>query len=424
MVIDREELGLRLRQARESGAMAQDYVATHLGVSRSTVAQMELGNRTVTGIELSRLAYLFGKDVGSFLEDKDLQKDDVLVALFRLHPNLSSEEDLLGALRQCIALGREMKNLERLLDVDRGLTTIAAYPLVLPRTAWEAIQQGERVALEERKRLGLGITPLPDITNLLETQGVRTAQVSLPEDISGLTLIEPGTGLLVVSNREHHVLRRRFSHAHEYCHLLVDRDQRGLVSRGQDRDKLIEVRANAFAAGFLMPADAVCQFIHAFGKGRPSRMDADVFDEESAVQARARSAPGSQDIKLYDVVQMAQHFGVSRAAACYRLKSTRLINGRELAILLAQDRAGRGRELEQLLDLPGPDHKGERNQFRHRFLALALEALRRESISRAKLVEIAAMVGVDAVEMEHTISTLGLEDDVGVEVLLPGGEGD
>ena len=420
MAIDQKELGQRLKDARENTTMTQDDVANFLGVSRSTVAQMELGNRAVTGIELSRLAYLFGKDLRSFVEEKAPDGEDVLVALFRLHPELSSQEDLLIALRRCLELGRELTRLERLLDIDRDLATVAAYPLVRPRTAWEAIQQGERVALEERKRLELGLAPLPDMAEILKAQGVRTAQIDLPEDISGLTLIEPEIGFLVVANRDQHILRRRFSYAHEYCHVLMDRDQQGLVSRGQDRHELLEIRANSFAASFLMPADGVSQFIQAFGKGRPSRIDAEIFDEWSPIRARARSAPGTQEIQIYDVVQMAHHFGVSRTAACYRLKSTRLITAAMLEILLKQEREGRGRDLEQLLGFPEPDHQVQRNEFRHRFIGLALEALRREGISRAKLLEVAAMVDVDANQVNQTTSALGLDDDEAINVSLPG----
>jgi Zn-dependent peptidase ImmA (M78 family)/transcriptional regulator with XRE-family HTH domain len=419
MAIDQKELGERLRRARESCGMTQDDVARRLEVSRSTVAQMELGNRAVTGIELSRLAYLFGKDLRTFVAAEASADEDALVALFRLHPELSSQEDVLEALRRCMALGRELTNLERLLGIDRDLTTVASYPLPRPQTKWEAIQQGERIAVEERRRLGLGLAALPNVAELLEAQGVRTAQVNLPEDISGLTLIEPELGFFVVANREHHILRRRFSFAHEYCHLLVDRGQRGLVSRAQDRDELLEVRANAFAASFLMPAEAVRQFVHSLGKGQPSRMEAEVFDEAVPVQARARAAPGSQDVQLYDVVQVAHHFGVSRAAACYRLKSTRLISGAEIEPLLEQDRARRGRELEKLLGLPERDHQGRRDEFRHRFIGLALEAFRRDVISRAKLVEVADLVGVDADDVDQAIDDLGLGDGEGADVHLP-----
>lgn len=423
MAIDHKELGYRLRRAREASAMTQDDVARHLDVSRSTVAQIELGNRTVSGIELSRLAYLFGRDLRALVADQAHSSDDALVALFRHHPELSTQEDVREALRRCVALGRELTGLERLLDIDRDMGTVAAYPLPQPRTRWDAIQQGERVAQEERRRLGLGHTSLPDISELLEGQDVRTAQVSLPEDISGLTLIASAIGFLIVANRDHHVLRRRFSYAHEYCHVLVDRTQRGLVSRGQDRDELREVRANAFAASFLMPAEAVRQFMHASGKGRPSRMEAEVFDEGSSIRARARTAPGSQRIQLYDVVRMAHHFRVSRTAACYRLRSTRLLTAEELDMLLQQERADQGRKLEQLLGIPQPDHQALRNQFRNRFVGLALEALRREEISRAKLVEVAAMVDVSADSVDQAITDLGLDYHEGAEALLAGYRG-
>ncbi len=419
MTITQAELGRRLREAREACGMTQAQVGRHLGLSRSTIAQMELGNRAISGLELSRLTYLFGKDIREFVAERTPHREDALVALFRLHPELASEEDVRNALRQCMALGVEISNLERAVGVDRSTSTLAVYVQPKPKTKWEAVQQGERIALEERRRLGLGNAPLPNVAELLETQGVRTAQVTLPLDISGLTLIDPGSGLFVVANREHHLLRRRFSFAHEYCHLLVDRDQRGLVSRSNDRDQLLEVRANAFAAAFLMPVDAVRAFIQSLGKGQPSRMEAEVFDEAGAVRARARSAPGSQHIQLYDVVQMAHHFGVSRTAACYRLRSARLITQHELEVLLEQDRAGLGKAFEKLLGLPEPDHAGRRNAFRRRFLCLALEAYRREAISYAKLVEVAAMVEVDQAELARAIDALELDDD-GRGPLVPG----
>lgn len=410
MAIDHRKLGQRLRRAREIQSLTQDHVANHLGVSRSTVAQIELGNRTVTGIELYRLAVLFGKDLQSFLEEEEPREENALVVLYRLHPELSSKEDLREALRRCLALGREMTRLEQLLDIDRDLVKVAAYPLPQPRNTWEAIQQGERIAQVERSRLGLGLTSISDFAQLLESQDVRTALVTLPDDVSGFTLIQQEIGVLIVANREHHISRRRFSYAHEYCHVLVDRVHGGLVSKADDRDKLGEVRANSFAANFLMPAEAVRQFIHASGKGRPSRMEAEVFDEGSPIRGRARSIAGSQKIQLYDVVRMAHHFGVSRIAACYRLRSTGLLTGTDLDSLLEQERMDRGRKLEQLMGIPEPDHQALRNEFRDRFVGLALEALRRRRISRTELVELVGMLNVDANEIDEAVSDLRLDD--------------
>ncbi|MXW73922.1 MAG: ImmA/IrrE family metallo-endopeptidase [Chromatiales bacterium] len=419
MAIDHKQLGKRLRRAREQNRMTQEDVAKQMDVSRSTIAQMELGKRAVTGIELSRLAYLFGKSLQSLLADATVEEEDALVALFRLHPDLTNQQDSLLAIRQCLALGRELHGLEHLLDIERDLEA-AAYPLSSPSGTWDAIQQGERIAGEERRRLGLGLSPLPDIAEMLEAQGVHTAQVDIPEDISGLTLIDPEIGFLVVANRHHHVLRRRFSFAHEYCHVLADRDQRGVVSWQQNRHEFIEVRANAFAANFLMPAEGVRQFMHALGKGRPSRMEAEVFDEQSSVRVRARSAAGTQEIQIYDVVQLAHYFGASRSSACYRLKALGLISPKELERLLDQNQAGEGRDWEELLGLPKPDHQSQRNAFRRRFLGMGLEALRRENISRAHLIQVADMVEVSPDEVDQAISALGLDINAEIGVHLPG----
>ena len=61
MPISVKELGRRLRVARESCGLTQEDVAKHLGVSRPTVAQMELGNRAVTSLELDKLAYFLSR---------------------------------------------------------------------------------------------------------------------------------------------------------------------------------------------------------------------------------------------------------------------------------------------------------------------------------------------------------------------------
>jgi Zn-dependent peptidase ImmA (M78 family)/DNA-binding XRE family transcriptional regulator len=403
--------------------MTQDEVAKHLGVSRSTVTQIELGNRALTGLELERLAYLFGRDMRDLVAES-FREEEALAALFRAQPEIVGQEGVVEKLRECMALGRELTRLERLVGIDKDLSTAAAYPWAVPSNRWEAIQQGARVAEEERRRLGLGWGPAPELTELLETQGVRTGLVDLPEDVSGLTLSDRQVGLFVVANRHHHVTRRRFSFAHEYAHVLLDRERFGTVSRAADRDVLIEIRANSFAACFLMPEESVRQFIAGLGKGKPSRVHERVYDEYDALPVEGRVPPGSQDVQLYDVVQLAHHFGVSRPAVLYRLKNLRLVSDAELERLKAEDDRGKGGEVARWLDLPEPDHTHARNEFRHRFLGLALEAFRRKAITRAKLGELAAMVSLPTSDLARLIEDTGLTgaDNEGSDMRLPEGK--
>ncbi len=418
-MINATELGRRLRAARDACGLTQDEVADELGISRSAVAQIELGNRSVAGLELAKLAFLFGSDMRELLADEYVAERDPLGALFRANGDVSQDPKVTRRLRECIALGRELTHLEELLGFDRESAIAASYPLPQPRTKWEAIEQGARVADEERRRLGLGQTPIPDLVELLETQGVRTAIASLPEDVSGLTLSDKRTGLFVVANADHHVLRRRFSLAHEYAHILVDRERFGLISRTSQHDDLIEMRANSFAATLLMPAEGVRLFLANLGKGRPTRAQLDIFDDQGvAVEVvEARADPQTQAVQPYDVIHLAHHFGVSGSMALYRLKSLRFLVPSEVERLKPVIEE-RGAALRRILQLPEPAHADERNAFRHRFVSLGLEALRREVISKAKLVELARMVDVRPNQVEQLLREFELETEP-VPVVIP-----
>lgn len=414
MPVDAAELARRLREARNACGLTQEVVAGRLGISRPALVQLEQGNRSVTSLELDRLAYLYGRDIREFLADA-FSAESALVALFRRHPDLEDPEATLEAIRGCLALGRELTNLETHLEIDRDLTALPTYPLRTPATRWDAILQGARIAAEERRRLGLGIGPIPLLPELLEVQGVRTAQVPLPNELSGLTLVEPQVGILVVVNRRHSPARCRFSFAHEYCHVLLDRDQNGSISRTRDHESLIEVRANAFAAAFLLPAEGVEEFLPGIAKGA-GRGRAEVFDGESAFAVKAQPAEERQEIQIYDVVLLAHHFGVSRLAAIYQLKSLKLLRGAQLDHLRRLEETGQAKRVAALLRLEEVEER--RDDLRHRFLALGFEALRRGKISRRKLYELGRLVGASQAELDDTLESSAIvEADQEPEIL-------
>ena len=222
-----------------------------------------------------------------------------------------------------------------------------------------------------------------------------------------MTLSDSKVGVFVVINRQHPFLRCRFSMAHEYGHVLMDRDRFGAVSREENRDELLEVRANAFAASFLMPTEGALQFIAALGKGLPSRAALSVFDEKVAIDAEGRAIPGSQEIQIYDVALLAEHFGVSRISALYRLKNLREISDTEFQKLKAEDDEG-SEIIEKVLGIAKAEHE-MKNEFRRRFVGLALEAYRREEITRAKLLELGAMVNVDKGQIIRMLAQAGID---------------
>jgi Zn-dependent peptidase ImmA (M78 family) len=253
----------------------------------------------------------------------------------------------------------------------------------------------------------------------LEAQGIRTGLVAMPSGVSGLMLSDPTVGLFVVVNRDHPAVRQRFSWCHEYAHLLLDRAQMGHVSRESERSDLLEVRANVFAANFLMPEDGVRQFVATLGKGSASRLHAEVFDESGVVPIDSRTAGGSQELQIYDVVKFSHHFGVSVLSAFYRLMNLRLITEKQFGDMKQMDSDGISKQLADLLGLSEVSEVETISAFYRRYLVLALEAYRREKISRRKLIEIARKLGVGATEIEQVVQSLGLVHDEPAEVFVP-----
>lgn len=415
MTIDSIELGRRLKQAREACGLTQEDCAAEFGMARATVAQIELGNRSVSGIELSEFAHLYARDIREFLAPS-FSVAGLAATLFR--SDEESGDGMETALRDCIALGHQLRDLEGLLGVTRSTGNVASYPSVTLGSKWEAIQSGTQAALEERRRLGLGSAAVPDVPALLEAQGIRTGLISLASGVSGLMISDPSVGLFVVVNREHPPVRQRFSLCHEYAHVLLDRAQLGHVSRESERADLLEVRANVFAATFLMPEDGVRQFVANLGKGSASRLHAEVFDEAGVVPVDSRTAGGSQDVQIYDVVKLAHHFGVSVLSALYRLLNLKLVTDKQFQEMKQMDADGVSGAVGELLGLVEVAADENVTAFYRRYLALALEAYRREKIGRRKLLEIGSQLGVEATEIDLILTKLGFDEEP-ADILLP-----
>lgn len=413
MSVGREELARRIKVAREACQLTQDDVARHLGLSRPAVTEIEKGRRSVSSLELQKIAYLLGRSIQDFFEE-EFAGEDALAALFRAHPEVTESEEVVDALRRCVVLGREARNLERLLGIDREGRGVTTYGLAKPTRKWDAIQQGVQIAGQERRRLGRETEPIPNVARLLEAEGILTAIIDLPGDVSGVTLGDPRSGeLLVVVNKSHGIERRRFSYAHEYAHVVLDRTRLGILSRGADRNQLMEVRANSFAAAFLMPEEGVAQFMASLGRVVVRRSDAYVFDEERAVEAEYRPEAGSREIQVADVVRVAHHYGVSRRMAIYRLANLGYLDKPAMQALLESEDQEKGLRVAKALGLRRWDDESEREVFREGFLNKALEAYRREEISRGKLRQIARLVETGDEDLEELLESCGLAEDPG-----------
>lgn len=404
MSLDLVTLGKRLREARENCAITQEQAAEGIGVPRTAIVHMEAGRRVSTTLELADLAELYKKPVAHFLTKTSAQDESATEAVqlhLRVEHAFRQDPGVKASIDKWLQVVREGAELNQLL----GASTPEALPLYSqshPRTLAEAFQQGESVAEQERKRLGLGENPVHMLPDLLSSVGAWVASVNLPKEISGMFLHERSIGTVILINNTHPRVRRRFSYAHEYAHALIDRerDSTAMVSTQANSIERTEKRANAFAAAFLMPQSGVRSYLSAIDKGGPTRQVHAVYGIAGSEQAEERTAPGSQKIVYQDVARLARYFGVSYQVAAYRLRDLNLIGPSELQALVDQmDQANSYLKVLKFFEAIDTDEvtadgAEETCELVSQVVYRAIEAYRREGISRERLLDIGTKIGI------------------------------
>jgi Zn-dependent peptidase ImmA (M78 family)/DNA-binding XRE family transcriptional regulator len=404
MSLDLVTLGKRLKEARENCAITQERAAEAIGAPRTAIVHIEAGRRVPSTLELSDLAELYKKPLAHFLSKTASQEEGVSEEVklhLRVEHAFGENPEVKCSIDKWLAVVREGAELNVLL----GASTHDALPFYMqspPRTLSEAFQQGEAVAEQERKRLGLGENPVHMLQDLLSSAGAWVASVNLPKEISGMFLHARSLGPVILINNTHPRVRRRFSYAHEYAHALIDRehDATAMVSTQANSTERTEKRANAFAAAFLMPQNGVRTYLDSIDKGGLTRHVHAVYGITGSEQSEERSAPGSQKIIYQDVALLARYFGVSYQAAVYRLRDLNLIGASELQPLLDQNEQAnyylKVLRFTEAIDSEDSTSDGteETGELVSQVVYRAIEAYRREEISRGRLLDLGAKIGI------------------------------
>jgi Zn-dependent peptidase ImmA (M78 family)/transcriptional regulator with XRE-family HTH domain len=418
--MDHVALGRRLREARERRELSQQAVADALELHRTAITLIEGGQRQVSTAELTKFSGLYRMSVGELLSS-DEPKDDPMVVLYRLAPQLENDPRVKLSVERCLDLCKVGIELEAALGRPARMGP-PSFQVSIPQSASAAIEQGTEVADEERRRLGLGHAPIRDICSRITEQGVWAVTTPLDTQMSGFFMHHPDIGLVVIANANHPPARRRFSFAHEYGHALMDRDLGVQITSITNADDLVEKRANAFAAAFLLPAQGVEHFLGSIGKGRVSRQQQAVYDVASngRFDVEGRASPNSQRITYQDVAALADSYGVSYEAATYRLHNLGHLDRTTMQELLTKQplaaeylrilRSQKGDLFRsQSTGAPGVSAAENGPELRSQILGLAMEAFRREEISRGRLLEIGKRLDIassrllDLIEAEQSL---------------------
>jgi Zn-dependent peptidase ImmA (M78 family)/transcriptional regulator with XRE-family HTH domain len=402
-MLDAKRLGLRLRSVRERRGLSQQAVAQALNLQRTAITNIESGVRAVSTLELGRLAELYDAKLEMLMEPTAVPPASSEAQVVRLRALYKGQldDDAVQTIDHVIGLCREGAELRKMLEPDftDGLPNYATRV----KSSGEAIRQGYDVAREERRRLGLGSAPVSNIAALIASQAIWVAASQMPDNLSGFFVNDRATGLVILINSKHYPVRRTFSYAHEYGHALFDREEVARVSQGGT--DLVEMRANAFASAFLMPAGGIEDQLRRLDKGRPSREAQIVYDVAGNAESEIeiRPASGSQSITCQDVAVIARHFGVSYEAAVWRMKNLGHIGNAETKELIARKDDGKRfaslLRFSELLDEQEATPDERERELRVQLAWLAVEAYRREEISQGRLRELAGKLDISAPEL-------------------------
>jgi Zn-dependent peptidase ImmA (M78 family) len=178
----------------------------------------------------------------------------------------------------------------------------------------ESVVRGEHAASQLRLGLGLGLTPLTDLWEVIRSQGVDLAFREFGTDAGdGIYLWNGARALIVVNASVRPIARQRFTGAHELGHHMLHRDEgrpllvadKDIFARDQDE---VEKQANSFAAHLLAPTGAMRLFM-------------------------PEKEPGEIDVR--DVAEVMHDYGVSFQTAVFRLHNSGRIRTADRDRLLA-----------------------------------------------------------------------------------------
>lgn len=389
------EIASTLRQARQKTGFRPTEFPALLGLPEVRVRALEAGAAVATPLELDAYATFFGLTVDA-LAAGAADSSPITNMLMRAKResgggsvvSLSNLRGLrvLGEFARGVRIHHSLSDsapsdvVDVMSLVDRGRYAFGGR---------SAAVLAQRAATDARAALGLTPDqPIPSMRALMRDAGILlvfTNPDALPLDLDGCSLAAPRPAVLVnLVVSPHHWWRTRMTLAHELGHLLLDH-QRGdrslaIVSPRRrlrahkkawsffDGYSEVEARANAFAAHFIAPGDAVRNVVQGadptsnaaidnvcqrFGVGRVTainRLDHS-FNLGESVRARMerRSASEVHGLDHPDVVLPAE---VGILSGEVRAQILEAVAGRKLSPVRARE------YLRLELTEPLPEHPG------------------------------------------------------------------
>jgi len=286
-VLDRQaeqrRIGDRVAQARNDAGLTQGALAERIGMERTQLVRVEIGERRITVSELAALADELGLSLEWFITDSP-----PAVLSRRSDASKDASSPSLD-----LAVDRAARDVRFLLE--RGVVDYQDRPIVAVPTTFE---QAESLAGHVRTELGLDFGPIPDLGRVAERLGVVWFCEALDGEAGNGACVELPAGGdrrlgVAVVNGSTEPGRRRWTLAHEVGHFLM-----GDAFASEHPPGETERFIDAFVVHFMLPRDGVAQ----------------IWQELASATLRRRA------------LAVAARYQVSWTAACNQLRNLRLID--------------------------------------------------------------------------------------------------
>ena len=251
--IDLAEFARKLRAYRDQRQLTLTELVAGTGIPLDRLERFESGDLVPTGDEVLIIADFFQCDYRFFVSNEKLAAFQQTETLYRKFGNEFTKAD-----RRSIQEFFFLCECEAFLlsELNRKIEPFSFTP-----TGNFFKGHGEDAAKALRKHFSYKPNEVPsDVYADFRRLGFHVFRRSLENsNISGLTIQHPSAGTCILVNYSEDIYRQRFTGAHEGGHGILDRGDDVIVSFQNQKNDLVETRANTFSARYLLPREVVTQ---------------------------------------------------------------------------------------------------------------------------------------------------------------------
>ena len=212
-------------------------------VSKPNISKYEAGKMMPSSKVHIALAKALGMDFDYFFRPVKVQI--TRPADYRKKAKLSKGDEY--------AINEEVKDkAERYLEIEDTLGITMSFDYDLSDIVVSTRQDVKRVVARIRKDWHLGLGPISNIIDLLESHGLRVIEIEAPDAFDGMCIFVGEKKPVLVLNKHYTVERKRFNTLHEFGHSVMRMDD-GLSQKEK------ESLCHYFAGEMLLSSEVLHQ---------------------------------------------------------------------------------------------------------------------------------------------------------------------